>query len=101
MAEHILYYPLNISKLIFPTSDFQLVLSFQTTNENGWQLSAVVKIYFTTVLVSLGLKTTKRNRQSIICLLMCFNVLTNDVSNWGHNVSLRTGGIFVRRLYKE
>ena len=60
MAEQILYYPLNTSKLIFPTSDFQLVLSFQTTNENGWQLSAVVNIYFTTVLVSQGLKAIKR-----------------------------------------
>ena len=60
MAEQILYYPLNTSKLIYLTSDFQLVLSFQTTNENGWQLSAVVNIYFTTVLVSQGLKTIKR-----------------------------------------
>ena len=60
MVEQIFYYPLNTSKLIFPTSDFQLVLSFQTTNENGWQPSAVVNIYFTTVLVSQGLKTIKR-----------------------------------------
>ena len=60
MTEYILYHPLSTSKLIFPTSDFQLVLSFQTTNENGWQLSAVVNIYFTTVLVSQGLKTIKR-----------------------------------------
>ena len=58
MAEQILYYPLSTSKLTFPTSDFQLVLSFQTTNENGWQLSAVVKIYCTTYLDSVGLMTT-------------------------------------------